>query len=98
MGPAEPGLLEAGCYDGTFWMTGLIGCGTSCSLLRISVSIVCKSADSSKNPPADAEVSLSYGKREKKKRENFILQQKGLVHAFEQTYFMICTNLHVYYR
>jgi len=97
-GPAGPGLLEAGCCDGTFWMTGLIGCRTSCSLLKISVSIVCKSADSSMNPPADAEVSLSYGKREKKKRQNFILQQEGLVHACEQNYFMICANLHLHYR
>ena len=94
-GPAGPGLLEAGCCDGTFWMTGLIGCRTSCSLLRISVLIVCKSADSSMNPPAHGDVLLSYEKREKKKSENFIFQQKGLVHACEQNYLMICANLHV---
>ena len=91
-GPAGPGFLETGGCDGTFWMTGLIGCRASCSLLRISVSIVCKSADSSINLPADAEVSLSYGKREKKKRGNCVFLQKGLVLAGEQNYFLICAN------
>lgn len=95
--PAGPGLLEAGCCDGTFGMTGLIGCRTSCSLLRVSVSIVCKSTDSSMHPPTDAEVSLSYGKREKKEIQ-FIFQLKGLIRACEQNYFAICTNSHLHYR
>ena len=60
-GLTGPGLLEAGCCGGTFKMAGLTGWRTSCSILRISVSIVCKSADLFINLSidADAEVSLN---------------------------------------